>query len=437
LNKRRIFLALLILVFVFIISSYLFLINELPATLSIVKGNVSTVIFDFPFKIYIGAEKNNYLEINGKELSNNYLMLDTGSPIRLKGEEIGQYLLDLKLFAYIPIKTITINVLPDINIYPGGQAIGVLLRSKGVMVVGISDVEAKDGYKYYPARDAGIKIGDVILSINEKVVNDKNELFSLIQEFSINNSIINLKIKSKTGSIRTVEVKTVKNREDIYMIGLYVDDGVAGVGTLSFYDAESREFGALGHVITESNNQTAIEVREGHIIEVQISGINSGKRGLPGEKLGTFFQADDILGNIEKNTDFGIFGVLSRKPVNNYFKKPIPVATISQVEEGPAKIYTVVQRDEIEEFKINIDRVYRQSKPGSKGMIISILDDDLKKMTGGIIQGMSGSPIIQNGCLIGAVTHVFVNNPTKGYGVFAEWMIMETNIFNKTRIEIP
>jgi stage IV sporulation protein B len=217
------------------------------------------------------------------------------------------------------------------------------------------------------------------------------------------------------------------------MIGLYVDDGVAGVGTLTFYREKTKEFGALGHLITESRSQERVNIRQGTIVEANISGINSGQKGLPGEKLGTFFQTTNVLGKVIKNNRFGIYGDLIRNPEveNKYFTKPLPIATSSHVKKGPAKIYTVINGGEIEEFNIQIERVYRQSNPSGKGMIIYITDPDLKRMTGGIVQGMSGSPIVQNEKLIGAITHVFVNDPCRGYGVFAEWMVLQTDYYKK------
>lgn len=419
---------------IFIISFYFFIFSGIPGSLSIVKGNESTFILDLPLNLYVQGREGSNLELNGKEISNNHLKLESGSPLVVRGKSIGKSSLEFKLFGFIPIRSITVNVLPDVDVYPGGQAIGVLLRSKGVMVVGKSYVDGKDGHRYYPAQEAGINVGDVILAINGEEVNDKNTLASKIQQLANKNTHLILRIKNN-GQIKNVRVKPVKNKQGLYMIGLYVEDGVAGVGTLTFYLPKTREYGALGHVITENNSHQKIELREGRIIEAQISGINSGKRGTPGEKLGTFFQTKDILGQINSNTEFGIYGTLNNLPQNPYFEKPIPVATISQVKVGPAKMYTVVKGGKVEEFDVHIDRVYRQSYPDSKGLVVSITDSRLKKITGGIVQGMSGSPIVQNNKLVGAVTHVFVNEPTKGYGVFAEWMILQTETYNKARTQ--
>lgn len=415
-----------------LLTPYYIIFNVLPGSFSLIEGNESIIRINFPFDLYISSS-NSHLSINGKNTANNYIKLNSDLPLKVSGQNVGRANLRFKLFGIIPIKSITVNVLPDVNVYPGGQAIGVLLRSKGVMVVGNSYVEDKNGERFYPAQKAGIEVGDRIIKIEDQIINDKMELASKIQKISRKGLPVSLLIKDKKGNIKNVKIKAIKNKQGIYMIGLYVDDGVAGVGTLTFYEPENNEFGALGHEITETNSQTRIEVREGKIIKAQISGINSGKSGLPGEKLGTFFQTDEIIGDIRINNNYGIYGKLKKKIVNPYFKKPIPVAPIDTVKKGAAHMYTVVKGGKIEEFDIYIERVYHQSSPHEKGMIINITDPDLTDVTGGIIQGMSGSPIVQDNKLVGAITHVFVNEPTKGYGIFAEWMLLQTEMYNMSR----
>ena len=380
-----------------------------------------------PLDLYVCSNNNTELSINGKKIKEEHLKINAGELV-VKGENIGSSDLKFKLFGFIPIRSITVNVLPEVEVYPGGQAIGVLIRSRGVMVVGSSFVEDSNGKRHYPAQNAGIRVGDKILEINKEPVNDKMKLAVLIQEYAKKDEYINLLVEKRDGSQKNVSLRPVQNKEGRYMIGLYVDDGVAGVGTLTFINPKTKEYGALGHEIVEANSQMPIDVREGKIIEAHISGIHSGQRGLPGEKLGTFFQSQQEIGNIEKNNKFGIYGSLYRIPENPYFKEPIPVAMNHEVKQGPAKIYTVLNGGKIEEFNAYIEKVFYQSGPSEKGLIVNITDPGLQEITGGIIQGMSGSPIVQNNKLVGAITHVFVNEPTKGYGIFAEWMIMQTRI---------
>ncbi|MFW6021938.1 MAG: SpoIVB peptidase [Halanaerobiaceae bacterium] len=428
--KRKVGIILFITAFIFLLPYYL-IFNGLPPSFSLTQGNESIVDIPLPFNLYVEENDDELITINGREVNKDFMKLNPG-PLKLKAKNVGSSSLKFKLFGLIPIKSIRVNILPEVKVYPGGQAIGVLLRSKGVMIVGNSFVEGRDGKRYYPAAESGLKTGDKILKINNQEINDKIKLASRIQELMKENDSVDLLIQKKNGDLEEAKIKPVMNKQGLYMIGLYVDDGVAGVGTLTFSNPDSKEYGALGHEIIESNSQTRIEVREGKIIEARISGIHSGQRGLPGEKLGTFFQTENVIGNITRNNIFGIYGDLEKVPKNPYFKRPIPVAAHNEVERGPAKIYTVVNEGEIEEFSVNIDRVYHQSYPGEKGMIISITDPELKNATGGIIQGMSGSPIVQNNKLVGAVTHVFVNEPSKGYGIFAEWMLIQTDSVIRT-----
>ena len=417
-----------------IISCYLLIYSFLPTNISIVKDNKSNITIPIPFKLYVknaNMEYENVIHLNGNKITDKFAELDPSQTITVFSDELGEFLLEIKLFGFLPLKTLKVNVIPEIKVYPGGQAIGVLLKSKGIMVVGCSYVENENGQRYYPGENAGIEIGDKILEVDGREINDKYKLLDHIQKYK-GNKDITFKIQKKNGRTKIIKLSPIKNKYGNYMIGLYIDDGVAGVGTLSFYDSQSKEYAALGHLITESTAGMKVDVRTGHIVEANISGISGGREGLPGEKLGTFFQTQNILGNIETNNDFGIYGKLIKKPEikNNFFDKALPVAVRSSVEIGPAQMYTVVEGNRIEEFDVYIEKIYHQHVPASKSMVIRITDPELNKLTGGIVQGMSGSPLVQNNMLIGAVTHVFINNPQRGYGVFAEWMIKNLENYN-------
>ena len=199
-------------------------------------------------------------------------------------------------------------------------------------------------------------------------------------------------------------------------------DKTAGVGTLSFYHPETGMFGALGHAITDVDTGLMLSVEEGEILESRIASIQKGERSRPGEIRGIFFEEQNKLGYIEKNTEFGIFGTLSREMENEYYPEPIPVALRHQVKEGPAYILTTVDK-KIEKYAVEIQKIVNQHHPGPKSMVVKVLDERLLETTGGIVQGMSGSPVIQDGRIAGIVTHVFVNDPTRGYAIFAEWMV--------------
>jgi stage IV sporulation protein B len=209
-------------------------------------------------------------------------------------------------------------------------------------------------------------------------------------------------------------------------LGIFIEDPAAGVGTLTFYDPFTKRFAGLGHHIAKFPGSGGVSFQQGEIIYASIQGIKMGTPGEPGEKIGVCSSKSMVIGRIDKNSRFGIYGRLTKNFIDP-LTKPIPIAYSSQIKEGGAEIYTVIKGRKVEKFKIMVIKVFRQNEPRDKGMILKVTDPFLLKQTGGIIQGMSGSPIIQDGRLIGAVTHVFVNDPTKGYGVMAEWMNNEIN----------
>jgi stage IV sporulation protein B len=282
-----------------------------------------------------------------------------------------------------------------------------------------------------PAKDAGIVIGDIIISINGIAVQSDAQVAEIIDESGKTNHNIDILLKrneeQQNISLSPVLCQDTKR----YRIGLFVRDSAAGVGTLSFYDPNSRIYGALGHIITDSDTNQPINCEQGKIVLATVSGIQHGKRGHPGEKIGVFIEEDQLLGNIKKNTPFGIYGELNAKLPNDKYSESIPVASMNQIQIGPAEMLTVIDGQTIDKFTIEIQKINLQESPDSKGLVIKVTDQRLIEKTGGIVQGMSGSPIIQNGKLVGAVTHVFVHDPTSGYGCFLDWMLMESGIIPK------
>ncbi len=332
-----------------------------------------------------------------------------------------------KLFGIFPLKSGEVEVMNPMKLIPGGQSIGVTLQTKGVMVVGQAPVIDTAGKKVFPAKEAGIEVGDILLKINNAEVRTDQEVSNAIHLAGEQKGNANVTYKHQE-QILEKSIKPIFCAETgRYRMGLFVRDEAAGVGTLSFLDPVSKQYGALGHVITDADTNQKIEVFNGKIIASTIYAIEKGKRGHPGEKIGSFVTNSIFRGTIEKNTITGIFGVMSGQVVNPYYQEAIPVGWESEVKVGPAKIYTVLQGEKIEEFEVNIDRVMH-NRTDSKNMIIRVTDPRLLEVTGGIIQGMSGSPIIQDGKIIGAITHVFVNDSQRGYGVFIQNMINETRL---------
>ncbi|MDP4161616.1 MAG: SpoIVB peptidase [Bacillota bacterium] len=329
--------------------------------------------------------------------------------------------------AGIPVKKVDVHVLKDFKVIPGGQSIGVKLNTVGVLVVGHHQVNTSEGKKS-PGEIAGIKVGDIITEINGKKIEKMTDVSPFVQSAGESGKALNVMISRENGKFSTKLIPLKDKEENAYKLGIYIRDSAAGIGTMTFYDPQSKKYGALGHVISDMDTKKPIVVEDGQIVRSTVTSIEKGSNGNPGEKLAHFSADREIIGNIQRNSPFGIFGKLNSEMKNGIMDKALPIALSHQVKEGPAQILTVVDEDRVEMFDIEIVSTIPQKFPATKGIVIKVTDPKLLKKTGGIVQGMSGSPIIQNGKLVGAVTHVFVNDPTSGYGVHIEWMLNEAGI---------
>lgn len=365
-----------------------------------------------------------------RESSNEIVSVSSGMSNTLETETVE---VSYKLFGIFPLRTGEVVVMSPMKLIPGGQSIGVTLKTKGVMVVGQAPVIDKTGKKLFPAKEAGIEVGDILLKIDNLEVRTDQEVSNLINLAGENKGNAQVVYKHNNQIVEKIIKPVFCAETERYRMGLFVRDEAAGVGTLSFLDPITQQYGALGHVITDADTNRKIEVSNGKVMASTIYAIEKGKRGSPGEKIGSFVTNSTFTGTIEKNAITGIFGTMSGQVMNPYFKEAIPVGWETEVKVGPAKIYTVIQGEKIEEFEVNIDRVMH-NRADSKNMIVRVTDPRLLEITGGIIQGMSGSPIIQDGKIIGAVTHVFVNDSERGYGVFIQNMINETSQLVKKRV---
>lgn len=329
--------------------------------------------------------------------------------------------------AGFPIKKVNVNVLKDLKIIPGGQSIGVKLNTLGVLVVGHHQVGGENG-KVSPGEEAGIKVGDIITAINGTKVEKMSEVAPFVEDAGRSGDALKLTVLRDRQSFEASLQPAQDSKDRIYKLGLYIRDSAAGIGTMTFIEPVSKKYGALGHVISDMDTKKPIVVENGQILESTVTSIEKGSHGNPGEKLARFNPDGGKIGNITKNSPFGIFGTLDKQINNGVLDKPLSIALSHQVKEGPAKILTVVDGEEVQAYDIEIVSTIPQKFPATKGMVIKVTDPKLLKKTGGIVQGMSGSPIIQGNKVIGAVTHVFVNDPTSGYGVHIEWMLNETGI---------
>ena len=295
----------------------------------------------------------------------------------------------------------------------GGQAIGVKLYTKGVHVLKVSDVETAEGLKK-PAKDAGIKKGDYITHVDGTEISSYEQFSEQLQN----------KAKAKLTLIRdgkehTKDIFPVKGKDGVFRAGIWVRDSAAGIGTVTFYDEEEKIFAALGHGITDVDTKKMLLPGGGKAESVTVTSVVKGRSGEAGEINGDF--SGNVLGTLYSNNETGTYFKYDETPIG----KRVPVASHSEVEEGKAFIVSTVNGEQPEFYEVEIEKVVRSSLFTTKGMLIEIKDQKLLQKTGGVVCGMSGSPILQNGRIVGAVTHVFVNDPTRGYGIFIENMLAE------------
>jgi stage IV sporulation protein B len=299
-------------------------------------------------------------------------------------------------------------------VIPGGENIGIQINSKSVLIVGLYKVNDT-----YPGKDAGLKIGDKIISINNNKVASISDMVSEINKQRTKTSLLIKYERNKT--IFETTLTLYADSDMVYKTGLYVRDSINGIGTLTFIDPKSKIFGALGHEIIERTTGQKMEVKNGKIFKSTVTGIEKSVRGNPGEKNARFY-SDKTYGSIFENTSAGVFGIYNDElPPKGLIK----VAEPSEVTTGPASIYTVLNGETVEEFSINIIKLNSDVNQRQKNILFEITDSKLINKTGGVVQGMSGSPIIQNNKLIGAVTHVIIDDSKKGYGIFIKWMLEE------------
>lgn len=370
--------------------------------------------------IIMQGENLNLYTLLGLSLKENldYPILQTSSTIeQTQINKIGKVNFSLNLFNLIPLKNIDVNVIPKTTVVPMGNAIGMKLYTAGVLVVGMSEIEGKKPYE-----NSGIKEGDRIVQINQNQIDNTDDLMEAVNQSNGNKISVQYVRDEKT---ITTSIKPVKNSSNEYKIGLWVRDAAAGVGTLTFYEPASGMFATLGHGIMDIDTLDLIKIANGELVTTNILSITKGTKGNPGEIRGTI-EAGHTIGNISKNTKFGIFGTMNKTPYLTVSdENAMQVALREEIKTDKAQIICELENGKKEYYDIEIQKVFVNNNKDNKSMLIKITDLKLLEKTGGIIQGMSGAPIIQNGKFVGAVTHVLVNDPTIGYGVFADIMLKQ------------
>lgn len=333
------------------------------------------------------------------------------------GESTAQ--MTVSLMGVVPLKRVAVNVQSEKRLIPGGMAIGVAMRTEGVLVVGTGEIAGTGS----PAAQCGLRPGDVLVRVDGVRVESAKQLTGLMADYGGKEVAVQY---LRGGVLREATLRPVRDETTgETRIGAWVRDSTAGIGTLSFYDPETGRYAALGHAITDGDTGEVLSVSEGQILQADVVAVQRGMRGAPGELKGSFLRSQTVLGQIEGNTPLGVYGQLTERPQNALYPTGVPIGLRSGVHTGPATILSTVDGTGVQAFAVEITRVNPQNEPAPKSMVLHVTDERLLEKTGGIVQGMSGSPIIQDGRLIGAVTHVFVSDPTQGYGLYVDWMLEE------------
>ena len=332
---------------------------------------------------------------------------------------INEERIKISLFNLIDVKNVSVTTIENSKVIPLGNTVGLKLYTNGVLVIGMTEIEGKKPYE-----NTGIKEGDIITYINNKQVTTTEELVKCVN--SSEGKIMEVTY-IRNGEEYITNIEPVKTTGKEYKLGLWVRDGAAGIGTITYYEPKTGKFAALGHGIIDSDTEKLISIEKGELVTTNLIDIQKGEEGKPGQIKGTLSNARTI-GEVYENNEFGIYGKLNDLANLNISKEnTIPVATRDEIKQGEAKIILTLEDGIRKEYEIEITKIYKNNNSDNKSMLIKVTDNNLINLTGGIIQGMSGAPIVQNGKFIGAITHVFVNRPTEGYAVFGDLMIKQSN----------
>ena len=333
--------------------------------------------------------------------------------VTISAEAGGQTSVTFSLLGLIPVHETRVNVVEERTLIPGGQAVGVALKTRGVLVV--SDA----------AKGRALRAGDVILSADGKNVESTKALSE--QVGTAQTDTVRLEVL-RGGQTITVDAQAEPDPSDgRRKLGVWVRDSTAGVGTLTYIDPANHAYGALGHAIVDADTGRLLAARAGAILHASIVGVTKGQSGKAGELKGNFLKAGEQIGSLMENCEYGIYGVLDDMPENLLYPQGLRAGARSAVHTGAASIIATVDADGPQEYGVEIVRCFAQSEPSQKGMILRVTDERLLEKTGGIVQGMSGSPILQDGRIIGAVTHVYLSDATQGYGMYIEWMLEKSD----------
>lgn len=405
----KVFKKFFVILFLLVVYMYVCNISMLPNNIILMQGEALNL--------------NTILGINVKSSSFSNAVTASSNLNNSITQNTGKVNLELDLFNLFPVKDVTVNVIPKTKVVPLGKAIGMRLYTEGVLVVGMSEIEGKKPYE-----NSGIETGDKIVEVNNVEIKSTDELIQCVN--SANGSSVEVKYINNKNEEEVANITPAKTAENEYKLGLWVRDAAAGVGTVTFYEPQTGEFGALGHGINDVDTYELIDIANGEIVTTNIIDIVKGEKGSPGEIRG-IIEGERTIGNVSKNTSFGVYGnMLDTTSLSINKESELEVANRSEIKLGKAEIMCELENGKVEKYEIEIQKIFLDNNSDNKSMLIKVTDEELIEKTGGIIQGMSGAPIIQNGKFIGAVTHVLVNDPQMGYAIFGDLMIKQMREVN-------
>ncbi len=388
----------------------------LPSDLTLVEGEKTEIATQLPISAKT-EESINVLGVTTKPLADAF-HLELGSSIMANPIQVGTTKVTFYLCNALPIKTIDATVIPKTTLVPVGKTVGVSLDTKGLLVLGTGQVIMAENDTAEPCKGL-LKTGDLLLEANGQELINKEKFVDVVTQSKGDTIDVLLERKGEKKHVTVTPVYS--EAEQAFKLGIWVRDSIQGIGTITYYDPKSSKFGALGHGVYDVDTGELMIIKQGTIIPSQLTDIIKGEKGEPGELAG-IIQRGETLGEVEKNTEVGIYGTLEQP--NDFTGTALPIGLKQEIKIGKAEILSNIEGDDVERYEIEIESL---GKGSGKDMMIRVTDKRLLAKTGGIVQGMSGSPIIQNGQLIGAVTHVLVNDPERGYGTFIETMLQEMN----------
>ena len=406
-----------------LILGYKLYYERIPAIIRLRVGMEQQIDLGIPAtgRIQKVGSSEQAVRVSGQGQSNippESIYIDLSNAVTVKADKVQQYQMELKLFGFLPFKQVDIEVIQDTALYPVGEPVGIYVKTDGILVIGVGEFEDETGKSQAPAKYV-LQTGDAICKVDGVEVQEKDEFISMVEKSNGEKLLLTVR---RNGEETELSVQPRKNQSGIYKLGIWIRDNAQGVGTMTFMDEEGN-FGALGHGISDVDTGTLFPIKSGTLYRTEIIAIQKGSSGNPGEMTGMIEYSDrNILGQIIVNSEKGIYGGCSRNFVEELDREALPIGLKQEIRKGEAQILCNVD-GQAKYYDVEIDEIYLDHDSVNRGMLLTVTDAELLAITGGIIQGMSGSPIIQDGKLVGAVTHVLVNDPTRGYGIFIENML--------------